>query len=396
MSHTQSDESPDEEAVFPFLIVSLDDRGQTQFCKNLLVNLFEPGADFPVVKIKRQIIEHYFKDQCNLTQQYGNYTIEFSTPNTAHRKYVIQTDDFELQFSKVFKEYIKSIQYHNSQRANSIFTNEVFAIIYSYISILEKTEVQSTSPTETSKHTKVRNEITVFSTFLHIIREKFTKKDVSQNTKHGLQKILAWFIIDYFTHNLDLISQARKNFRPQNTNDDTVLSEQSDYVWDPDWSHPAFLNISQDISSQAISTIPFHRDYVKVIPLTIDALPLNYNTILPDTRNNSLNSTVIHNENLTGTRNLTQQDIQTPSHFINEEIVQTRATTTQQKISPMHPKLTTPRNTNTLLTQVTLQSTVKPSVAPKYSHIDYQTCRPMTIPSKTRKPFTRNTFAEHN
>ena len=261
---------------------------------------------------------------------------------------------------------------------------------------MEKTEIQNISPTETSKHTKVRNEITVFSTFLHIIRENFFEEDVSQNSKHDLQKILAWFMIDYFTHNLDLISQARKNFRPQNTNDDTVLSEQSDYVWDPDWSHPAFLNIPQDISSQAISTISFHRDYVRVIPLTIDATPLNYNTFLPDTRNNCLNSTVIHNENLNGTRNLTQQDIQTPSHFINEEIVQTTATTTQQSFSPIHPNLTTPRNKNTLLTQVTLQSTVKPSVAPKYSHMDYQTYRPMTIPSKTRKQFTRNTFAEHN
>ena len=178
---------------------------------------------------------------------------------------------------------------------------------------MEKTEVQSISSTETSKHTKVRNEITVFSTFLHIIRKNFTNNDVSQNTKHDLQKIIAWFLIDYFTHNLDLISQARKNFRPQNTNDDTVISEQSDYVWDPDWSHPAFLNIPQDISSQAISTICFHKDYVKVIPLTIDATPLYYNTFLPETRNNSLNSTVIHNENLNGTRNLTQQDIQTPS-----------------------------------------------------------------------------------
>ena len=162
------------------------------------------------------------------TQHYGIYTIEFTTPNTAHRKYVIQTDDIELEFSKVFIEYIKSIQYHNSQRANSIFTNEIFAIIYSYISILEKTEVQSISPTETSKHTKARKEITVFSTFLHVIRENFTKEYVSQNTKYHLQKILAWFTIDYFTHNLDLISQARKNFRPQNTNDDTVLSQQSD------------------------------------------------------------------------------------------------------------------------------------------------------------------------
>ena len=120
-----------------------DNRGQHDFCKNLLLNLFEPGispckAEFPDVKIKRQIIEQYLKDICNLTQQYGIYTIEFSTPNPNHRKYVIQTDDLELEFSKVFLDYIKSIQYHNSQRANSIFTNEVFAIIYSYISILEK------------------------------------------------------------------------------------------------------------------------------------------------------------------------------------------------------------------------------------------------------------------
>ena len=166
------------------------------------------------------------------------------------------------------------------------------------------------------------------------------------------------------------IFRSKKNFRPQNTNDDTVLSEQSDNVWDPEWSHHAFLNIPQAISSQAISIISYHRDYVKVIPLTIDATPLNYNTFLPDTRNNNLNSTVIHNENLNGTRNLTRQDIQTPSHFINEEIVKT-TTTTQQSISPIHPNLTTPRNTNTSLTQVTLQSTVKPSVAPKYSHMDY-------------------------
>ena len=105
--------------------------------------------------------------------------------------------------------------------------------------------------------------------------------------------------------------------------------------------------------------------------------------------------TVIHNENLNGTRNLTQQDIQTPSHFTNEEIVQT-TTTTQQSISPIRPNLTTPRNTNTSLAQVTLKSTVKPSVAPKYSQIDYQTYRPMTIPSKTHRTFKRNTFAEHN
>ena len=230
-------------------------------------------------------------------------------------------------------------------------------------------------------------------TFLNIIRENFTNNDVSQNTKHDLQKILAWFTIDYCTHNIDLIEQAGKTFRPQSTNDDTVIGEQSDYVWDPEWSHLAFLIFPADISSQAISTISFHRDYVKVTPLTNDAIPLNYNTFLPDTRNNSLNSAVIHNENLNGTKNLTQQDIQTPSHFINKE---TTVTTTQQSISPIRPNLTTPKNTNTTLPQETLQLTVKPSVAPKYSHLDYQTYRPLTKPSKTRKTFKRNTFAEHS
>ena len=139
---------------------------------------------------------------------------------------------------------------------------------------------------------------------------------------------------------------------------------------DPDWSHHAFINIPQAISNQAISTISFHRDYVKIVPLTTDATPLNYNTFLIDTRNNSLNSTVIHNEILNGTRNFTQQDTQTSSDFINEEIVQTTATTKQQSISTIHPNLTTPRNTNTSLTQVTLHSMVKPLVAPKCSHMD--------------------------
>ena len=399
-THTPGEETPDDDEIFPFIVDADTDRGQHIFCQNLLVNLFEPGispckTEFPDVKIKRQIIDHYLKDICNITQQYGIYSIEFTSPNHNNRTYTIQTDDLDLEFSKVFSEYIKSIQYHNSQRANSIFTNEVFAIIYSYISILEnEIPITNVSPTETSKHLRVRHEITLLSSYLNIIKENFTKDDVSQHTKHDLQKILAWFIIDYFTHNIDLIAQARKNFRPQNSNDDTAITEQSDYVWDPEWSHPAFINFPQSISSQAIGTISYIRDYVRVIPLTIDATPLNYNTFLPDTQNNSLNSTVIHNENLNGTRNLTQQDIQTPSHFINEEIVHT--TTTQQSISPIRPNLTTPRNTNPSQTQVTLQSTVKPSVAPKYSHMDYQTYRPMTIPPKTRKTFTGNNFTDHN
>ena len=224
----------------------------------------------------------------------------------------------------------------------------------------------------------MRNETAAFSAFVNTIRENLTSNDVSQNAKHDLQKILAWFIIDYFTHNFDLIAQARKNFRPQSTNDDTVIAEQSDYVWDPEWSHPLFLNFPVDISSQAISTISIHKDYVKLFPLTIDATPLNYNSFLPGTQNNSLNSTVIQQENLNRSQNLTQKDIQIASQVVNEELVETIATTTQQSISPIHPNSTTPRPKHPTLPQVTLKPTVKPSIAPKYSQMDYQIHRPMT------------------
>ena len=119
---------------------------------------------------------------------------------------------------------------------------------------------------------------------------------------------------------------------------------------------------------------------------------------MPDTQDNTFNSTVLQIENPSGTQNPTQQEPQIPTQFINEEIVQTTVTTTQQSISPIHPNLTTPQNNKLPTQQITLQSTVKPSatLAPKYSHMDYQTYRPMTRPPRPQRTFTRNNFAEHN
>ena len=222
--------------------------------------------------------------------------------------------------------------------------------------------------------------------------------EVSPNDKHDLQKFLAWVIIDYFTYNIDLTSQPRKTFRLQNSTDDTIIAEQSDYVWDPEWSYPLLLNIPTDISCQAIGTISIDKNHIKVFPLTTDATILNYNSFLTNrTGNSSLISTLIQQENLNGTRSLTQQDIQTPSLSANIEIFTTVKTTTQQNISPIHSNLTTPKPKNSFLPQVTLQSTVKPTVATKYSHMDYQTLRPMTKSvQKQKKTFTGNNFAEHN
>ena len=259
-------------------------------------------------------------------------------------------------------------------------------------------EIQSDSPTQTSRHTIVRQEIQIFSKFLNEIREDLLNKDITQHVKHNLQKILAWFIVKYFIHNIDLIAQARKNFRAQNTDDETVLADQSDYIWDPEWSHESFINIPTNISRQAISTISIHKDYVRVDQLTIDATPLNYNTFFPKrTGNKSLSSTFINHDNLNGTRNLTQQDIQTPSNFVSEEIVETiTLTEAQRNFSPIQPSFTTPKLKNPTLQQKIIQSTVKPSVAQKYSQMDYPTFRPVTKPSYKQQTLHRNKFAEHN
>ena len=116
---SQNQESEDENFISRFLINSpTDNRGQTHFCQNLIANLFERGvspctAEIPEVKIKRQIIDHYLKGICNQTQQYGIYTIEIQSPSKFHGRYLIQTDDVDIEFSRIFTEYIKNIQHQN-------------------------------------------------------------------------------------------------------------------------------------------------------------------------------------------------------------------------------------------------------------------------------------------
>ena len=172
-----------------------------EFCQNLIANLFEKGESprtkkFPDVKIKRQLLDPYLKGICSLTSQYGIYTIEISSPNKFYDKYLIQTDDVDFDFSKVFTEYIKNIQCQNSQRAKSIFTNNLFSLIYSHLSKLELKEPQGDSLTQTSRHTNVRQVINIFSKFLNTIRENLTSNVITQHVKHDLQKISPWFIID--------------------------------------------------------------------------------------------------------------------------------------------------------------------------------------------------------
>ena len=76
-----------ENSILPFLISPITEpRRQIEFCQNINANLFEKGKspctkEFPGVKIKRQLLEHYLKSICSLTSQYGIYTIEIRSPN---------------------------------------------------------------------------------------------------------------------------------------------------------------------------------------------------------------------------------------------------------------------------------------------------------------------------
>ena len=90
----------------------------------------------------------------------------------------------------------------------------------------------------------------------------------------------------------------------------------------------------------------------------------------------------VNDENLNGTRNLKQQDIKTPSHFISEEFVETITTTeAQRSISPIQPNFLNPKLKTPTLQQTIKQSTVKPSLAQKYLQMDYPTFRSVTKPS---------------
>ena len=71
----------------------------------------------------------------------------------------------KIRILESFHRLYKNIQHKNSRRANSIFTSDVFAIVFIYLSILELKETKNESPTQTSRHLTVKQEICLFSNF---------------------------------------------------------------------------------------------------------------------------------------------------------------------------------------------------------------------------------------
>ena len=53
---------------------------------------------------------------------------------------------------------------------------------------------------------------------------------------------------------------SKKKFRPQTSEDETILADRTYYLWDPEWSHLLFVNIPNNILSAAIATVSVHKD----------------------------------------------------------------------------------------------------------------------------------------
>ena len=85
-------------------------------------------------------------------------TIEILPPNPNNQipRHWIQTDDMEQYFSKSFTENFIATQRQKSQKANSIFTNDIFTIIHIYISTFDTKEPFYESPLQRTRYSKVK------------------------------------------------------------------------------------------------------------------------------------------------------------------------------------------------------------------------------------------------
>ena len=157
--------------------------------------------EFPGKKNRKHLLGLYLPSAStfNITSHYDIFATKNLPPQSSNRTpNRIQTDDIEFDFSKFFTGYIVIIQHRSSRRANSIFAIDVFSLIYSYISILESNETFYASPPQISRHAIVRQELNAFLLFLISIRETLTNNEKSKIVKVDLQKVLAWFKIEYF------------------------------------------------------------------------------------------------------------------------------------------------------------------------------------------------------
>ena len=163
----------------------------------------------------KQFIDHYPSSTSIITSYYGVFTIEICTPNTFNQpSNRIQTDSIELDCSKISREYILKIQHQKPPKSKLNFFNfhnDVFSIIYSYVSILETKESFYLSPPPTSRHAIIKREVDLFSRILNLFHALVTNIETSEIVTVSLQRIQEGFIVDYFQYNLNLSHKQEKS-----------------------------------------------------------------------------------------------------------------------------------------------------------------------------------------
>ena len=59
-----------------------------------------------------------------------------------------------------------------------------------------------------------------------------------------------------FSHNIDFISTSGKSFRPQNSDDETILADQTEFIWD---HSPFIYYYNNQYIKCSNTTIPVHK-----------------------------------------------------------------------------------------------------------------------------------------
>ena len=69
---------------------------------------------FPDIGTRRRVLDHYLKGICKITSYYRMFTNEVLPSQTNQTQHQIQTDDIDLDFSKLLKQ-IFNIKNHKEQ-----------------------------------------------------------------------------------------------------------------------------------------------------------------------------------------------------------------------------------------------------------------------------------------
>ena len=156
-----------------------------QICSKKEIAQTRSKQEFPEVRIKRQVLDHYSTGISNITCHYNLLSIENLPPQSSNQPpHRIKIDDVDLDFSKVFTENIKKIQNTKIHKEQIQFSQTMFFQSSTTIILLWKQMINFIY--HLRKHPVTQNSKTrkyLVSQFLGSIRETLTDCEKPQLKK---------------------------------------------------------------------------------------------------------------------------------------------------------------------------------------------------------------------